>query len=115
VSQRRLSSQPAFHAGRRCVGTSDNVIEDDFTSTPDSRIWDFSPIRFGAAPASSLRRQDGYYNQHFNVHGTKDTNGDNKSTGYGGTAGDYYEIAYNAIRGDQGYSCFIFCFKMRPA
>src|SRR5205823_10582520 len=41
--------QPAFHAGRRCVGTSDNVIEDDFTSTPESRIWDFSPIRLGAA------------------------------------------------------------------
>ena len=49
MPQRRLSSQPAFHAGRRCVGTSDNVIEDDFTSTPDSRIWDFSPIRLGAA------------------------------------------------------------------
>ena len=31
------------------LGTSDNVIEDDFISTRDSRIWDFSPIRFGAA------------------------------------------------------------------
>jgi len=28
---------------------SDNVIEDDFTSTPDSRIWDLSPMRLGAA------------------------------------------------------------------
>ena len=35
--------------GRKCVETSDDVIEDDFTSTPDSRIWDFSPIRLGAA------------------------------------------------------------------
>jgi hypothetical protein len=59
--------------------------------------------------------QDNYYNQHFDVHGTNDTNGDNQSTGYGGTAGDYYEIAYNAIRGDQEYACFIICFKTRPA
>src|SRR5438552_3521319 len=27
---------------------SDDVIEDDFTSTPDSRIWDLSPMRLGA-------------------------------------------------------------------
>jgi hypothetical protein len=60
-------------------------------------------------------KQGSYYNQHFDVHGTNDTNGDNVSTGYGGTAGDYYEIAYNAIRGDQGYYCFIFCLKTRPA
>ena len=43
---------------------SDDITEDDFTSTPDSRIWDFSPMRLGAAktaresaklPAISLR------------------------------------------------------------
>jgi len=28
---------------------SDDVIKDDFTSTPDSRIWDLSPMRLGAA------------------------------------------------------------------
>src|SRR6266480_7210792 len=51
-----LSSVPAkvqphelLQPGRRCVETSDNVIKDDFTSTPDSCIWDFSPIRLGAA------------------------------------------------------------------
>ena len=38
-----------FSVRRKCVETSDNVIEDDFISTPDSRIWDFSPIRLGAA------------------------------------------------------------------
>ena len=38
-----------FRTGRKCVETSDDVIEDDFTSTPDSRIWDFSPIRLGTA------------------------------------------------------------------
>ena len=58
-------------------------------------------------------KQGNIYNQHFDVHGTNDTNGDDKSTGYGGTAGDYYEIAYNAIRGDQGYYCFIICLKTR--
>jgi hypothetical protein len=56
--------------------------------------------------------QDSYYNQHFDVHGTNDTNGDNHSTGYGGTAGEYYEIAFNAIRGAQKYS---FGFKTRPS
>jgi hypothetical protein len=55
--------------------------------------------------------QDGSYNQHFDVHGT-DT-GDNK--GYGGPAGEYYEVAYNAIRGEQGYSCFVICLKTRAA
>ncbi|MCA6117323.1 VCBS repeat-containing protein [Bradyrhizobium sp. WSM 1738] len=59
--------------------------------------------------------QDSFYNQHFDVHGTNDTNGDNKSTGYGGTAGDYYEIAYNTIRGAQEYACVIICLKTRPA
>jgi hypothetical protein len=38
-----------FGPGRKCVETSDDVIEDDFISTPDSRIWDFSPMRLGAA------------------------------------------------------------------
>ncbi len=31
----------------RCA---DDVIEDDFTSTPDTRIWDFRPIKKDAAP-----------------------------------------------------------------
>ena len=35
---------------------SDDVIEDDFTSTPDSRIWDFSPMRLGAAKTQGNRR-----------------------------------------------------------
>jgi hypothetical protein len=60
-------------------------------------------------------KQDGFYNQHFDVHGTNDTNGDNISIGYGGTAGDYYEIAYNTIRGAQEYYCLLVCLKTRPA
>ena len=32
-----------FRTGRKCVETSDDVIESDFTITPDSRILDFSP------------------------------------------------------------------------
>jgi hypothetical protein len=60
-------------------------------------------------------KQGSYYNQHFDVHGTNDTNGDDKSTGYGGTAGEYYEVAYNAVRGAQKYYCFITCLKTRPA
>ena len=30
-----------FGPGRKCVETSDDVIKDGFTSTLDSRIWDF--------------------------------------------------------------------------
>jgi hypothetical protein len=60
-------------------------------------------------------KQGSYYNQHFDVHGANDTNGDDKSTGYGGTAGEYYEVAYNAVRGAQKYYCFIICLRTRPA
>jgi hypothetical protein len=46
-----------------------------------------------------------YYNQHFDVHGTG-------SGGYGGPAGEYFEIDHNTIRGDQTYALG---FKTRPA
>ena len=36
-----------------------------------------------------------YWNQHFDVHGSID--------GYGGEAGEYFEIIWNTIRGEQGY------------
>src|SRR6266480_7977287 len=41
--------EPLLQPGQRCVETSDDATEDDFISTPDSRIWDFSPMRLGAA------------------------------------------------------------------
>ena len=41
--------EPLLQPGQRCVETSDDAIEDYFISTPDSRIWDFSPMRLGAA------------------------------------------------------------------
>jgi hypothetical protein len=75
-------------------------------------------------------KQDDYYNQHFDVHGTDDTRpivgyrpggrgvsvpiygpGDGKSTGYGGSAGEYYEVVLNTIRGDQRYHVV----KTRPS
>jgi hypothetical protein len=37
-----------------------------------------------------------YWNQHFDVHGSADD-------GYGGEAGEYFDIAWNTIRGEQGY------------
>jgi hypothetical protein len=40
--------------------------------------------------------QGSYWNQHFDVHGTA-------NNGYGGYAGEYFEIALNTIRGAQGY------------
>lgn len=55
-------------------------------------------------------KQDSFYNQHFDVHGTAlDKDGNN--TGYGGSAGEYYEIAFNTIRGEQEY----YVVKTRPA
>jgi hypothetical protein len=37
-----------FQAGRKCVEASGNVIQNIFTITPASRIWDFSPMRLGS-------------------------------------------------------------------
>jgi hypothetical protein len=45
-----------------------------------------------------------YWNQHFDVHGTG-------SGGYGGEAGEYFEIARNTIRGEQMY----YQIQTRPA
>jgi hypothetical protein len=45
-----------------------------------------------------------YYNQHFDVHGEE-------PDGYGGAGGTYFEIAFNTIRGDQGY----YVVQTRPA
>ena len=52
----KIQPPPAFQPGRRCVETSGHVIEDDFTSTPDSHIWDLSPMRLGAAKTAGNRR-----------------------------------------------------------
>jgi hypothetical protein len=41
-------------------------------------------------------KQDSYYNQHFDVHGTK-------NDGYGGYAGEYFLISDNTVRGEQKY------------
>ena len=41
--------EPLLQPGQRCVETSDDAIENYFISTPDSRIWDLSPMRLGVA------------------------------------------------------------------
>ena len=51
-----------------------------------------------------IHRSAGYYNQHFDVHGTGDG-------GYGGVGGELYEIESNTIRGDQSY----YVTQTRPA
>jgi hypothetical protein len=55
-------------------------------------------------------KQGGYWNQHFDVHGTA-PDGSDPNSGYGHTAGEYYEIAFNTIRGAQEY----YVVKTRPA
>lgn len=54
--------------------------------------------------------QGSYWNQHFDVHGTNPVDTTDRSSGYGGPAGEYYEIAFNTVRGDQGY----YAVKTRP-
>jgi hypothetical protein len=49
--------------------------------------------------------QSDFYNQQLDVHGTG-------KEGYGGPAGEYFEIAFNTIRGEQSY---YYGFKTRPA
>ena len=49
-----------FGPGRKCIETSDDVIEDDFTSTLDSRIWDLSPIRLGVVKTARAPTNSGY-------------------------------------------------------
>ncbi|HEU5246588.1 MAG TPA: hypothetical protein VFU09_05815, partial [Candidatus Udaeobacter sp.] len=49
------SVDPALRLVQPCpryVETSDGVIGDEFTSTPDSRPLDFSPMRLGVAKAT---------------------------------------------------------------
>jgi hypothetical protein len=47
VVSAKIQPHELFSPGRRCVETSGDVIEGISTSTPDSRIWDFSPMRLG--------------------------------------------------------------------
>jgi hypothetical protein len=61
VAQRRLSPKTGFKPSQKCVEASDDIIKGDFNSAPDSRIWDLSPIRSGAA-------KDGFYDVHPRKH-----------------------------------------------
>jgi hypothetical protein len=55
VPQRRSRpSNRRFRTGWKCVETSDDVIENDFISTLDSRILDFSPMPLGAAESNGI-------------------------------------------------------------
>ncbi len=54
---------------------------------------------------------DGYYAAHYDVHGTNATEGGHYD---GGWAGEYHEIAYNTIRGEQDYGG-TFSGRTRPA
>ena len=56
----KVKPPTGFSARPKCVETSDDVIEDDFASTLDSRIWDFSPMRLGAAKTARAPTNSGY-------------------------------------------------------
>lgn len=106
-----------FHHNARDGGGYGVVVGSAGYATVEGNVFD----RNRHAVAASGRAYSGYvarfnyvlaggykqgrsYNQHFDVHGTA-------NDGYGGYAGERFEIAYNAIRGAQGYSLV----KTRPA
>ena len=45
MSQRRSSPSGLFSRAEDALKLSDDVIKADFIITPDSRIWDLSPMR----------------------------------------------------------------------
>jgi hypothetical protein len=54
MSQRRSSPCRLFSRAEDKLKLSDDVIEDEVTSTPDSRIWDLSSMRLEAAKVYSI-------------------------------------------------------------
>ena len=48
----KIQPPPAFQPGRKCVETSDDVIESGFISALVSRILDLSPMPLGGVKAS---------------------------------------------------------------
>ena len=63
MSQRRSSPHRLFSLAEDALRQSSDVIEDDFTSTPDSRIWDLSPMPLGAAQRRPGNRRNRRLNQ----------------------------------------------------
>lgn len=60
--------------------------------------------RFNYVLAGGHKYGGGYYGQHFDVHGVATTEAErNRRNWYGGGAGEYHEIAYNTVRGEQVY------------
>jgi hypothetical protein len=60
--------------------------------------------RFNYVLHNGIKENGSYYNQHFDVHGVG-------KGGYGGPAGTFFDVAFNTIRGEQGYKAV----KTRPA
>ena len=73
----KIQPPPAFQPGRKCAETSDDVIEDDFTSTPGTRILDLSPMRLGAAKTTreSAKAPDDPNLTHFPNRSEKENTG----------------------------------------
>jgi hypothetical protein len=70
----------------------------------DGRAYQGYVVRYNYVLEGGTK-QDGFYNQHFDVHGEL-------PSGYGGYAGTRFVISHNAIRGDQTYYLGT---KTRPA
>jgi hypothetical protein len=88
-----------------CTGNTGYIAELNFVMAEGAKCpssnW-FARL-FGAS----------YYNQHFDMHGLGP--GCGSESHCGGTAGQFFDIRNNAIRGDQSYYNFAFWGRTRPA
>jgi len=77
VSQRRSGPSGSFSPAENKLKLSDDVIKHDFTSTSDSRIWDLSPMRLGAAKTAreSAKAPDDPNLTHFPNRSEKENTG----------------------------------------
>jgi hypothetical protein len=77
-----------FNKNRHAVAASGDTTYDDGTFGK-GYIARYNYVLEGGFTES------GYWNQHFDAHGDPDNGG------YGSTAGEYFEIAWNTVRGEQ--------------
>lgn len=76
--------------------------------TSDGLAYNGYIARFNYALQGGFTYGDnGYYGQHFDVHGIGTPEERAKGHYDGGRAGEYYEIAFNTIRGEQTYGGFL--------
>jgi hypothetical protein len=75
--------------------------------TSDGRAYNGYVARFNYALQGGFTYGNGYWGQHFDVHGAGTAASREDGHYDGGPAGESYEIAFNTIRGEQRYGGFL--------